>query len=273
MGIAIDYSTARPAVAAMKSAGVTAVGRYLGWDGVSGYPDTGKNLTKTEAGQIHAIGASIFLAFEYNANAPALGAEQGAKDGVLATEQLTALDAPTNMGVYFAVDFDIPDYAPSLANTPSNAMEKLGPVGQYFAAIKALKPHYQIGVYGGYWTVSRVLNAGLATLAWQTVGWSGGNIDSRINVYQTTEASPFKNCDMNEIRNNSYGQWAPVEAVTVGDIVVPDVTGNDAYLAVKTLTEAGLHPHGTPLPVIKSQSPAPGTKVAKNTVISLTYEP
>jgi hypothetical protein len=148
--VIIDFSTSRPTIGELKSAGVTSVGRYIGWDGVSGYPNTGKNLTKTEADSYIGSGISVFLAFEYLANAPALGAEQGAKDGALAHEQLAALDAPATTGVYFAVDYDIPDYSPSLANTPANARAKLGPIGDYFAAIKALKPTYRVGVYGGY---------------------------------------------------------------------------------------------------------------------------
>jgi len=33
----IDYSTFRPTIAELKSAGVTAVGRYIGWDCRPGY--------------------------------------------------------------------------------------------------------------------------------------------------------------------------------------------------------------------------------------------
>ena len=44
----VDYSTARPPVAQLKAAGVTAVGRYLGYDGQPGFASTGKNLTSGE---------------------------------------------------------------------------------------------------------------------------------------------------------------------------------------------------------------------------------
>ena len=208
----IDFSTARPSNAQLLAAGVTAVGRYIGWDGVSGYPNTGKNLTKAEAEGYLNNKISIFLAFEYLANAPALGAEQGAKDGALAKEQLAELGAPVSMGVYFAVDYDIPDYAPSLSNTVANARAKLGPIGDYFAAIKALNAGYRIGVYGGYWAVKRVMDAGLATMGWQTVAWSGGNVDPRINLLQTTTTPPLAGTDVNvhEQKQADFGQWSPI---------------------------------------------------------------
>src|SRR5579864_767096 len=126
----IDYSTARPSIATLKAAKVTAVGRYIGWDSVPGFQSIGKNITKPEAQVLIGAGFQIFLAFEYAADAALKGAEQGGLDGALATSQLSALGAPSNMAVYFALDFDVPDYAPNLPDTPANALAKLGPVGK-----------------------------------------------------------------------------------------------------------------------------------------------
>lgn len=206
----IDFSTARPSNVQLLAAGVTAVGRYLGWDGVAPYPNTGKNLTKAEAEGYLSNGIAVFLVFEYNANAPSLGAEQGMADAELAKKQIDALGAPVTTGIYFAVDYDIPDYAPGIPNNPSNAMQKLGPVGEYFAAIKRFNAGYRLGVYGGYWAVSRLFDAGLVTMGWQTVAWSGGNVDKRINLLQTTQAPPFAGVDVNvhEQKQADFGQWA-----------------------------------------------------------------
>src|SRR5712691_914546 len=132
----IDYSTARPSMTALKAAGVTAVGRYIGWDSVPGFPSIGKNLTPSEAEHLISSGFEIFVAFEYAADAARHGAGQGAKDARLATVQLHGLGAPAGMGGYWAVDFDIPDFAPRLVNSPGNARVKLGLVGDYFAAIR-----------------------------------------------------------------------------------------------------------------------------------------
>lgn len=211
MGLIVDYSSAKPSITQLKAANITSVGRYLGWDGIGGRPNSGKNLTKTEADELHAAGISVFLAFEYTATAALGGMSFGHADGVLAEQQVAALGAPDFIGVYFAVDFDTQDYAPSLANTPANAMAKLGPIGDYFKAIKELKPKFTVGVYGGYWTVKRVLDAGLATLSWQTIAWSGGNVDSRIDLLQTVHTPPIVGLDLNihEAKKASWGQWNP----------------------------------------------------------------
>lgn len=274
MGVIIDFSLARPPIPVLKAADVTSVGRYIGWDGVSGYPNTHKNLTRAEAEGYLASGISIFLAFEYLANAAALGADQGLKDATLAKEQLTQLGAPVTMGVYFAVDYDVPDYAPSLANTPANAMAKLGPIGEYFAAIKRYKGGYRLGGYGGYWAVKRLFDAGLITLGWQTIAWSGGNVDPRINLLQTVTTPPIVGADINvhEGKSADFGQWPqPTPPPVPGTIAVPNVVGMDAAEAVKVITAAGLHPHGDPLPKIKTQSPAPGTHVSAGATVSVTY--
>jgi Domain of unknown function (DUF1906) len=209
--VIVDYSTARPAMTQLKDAGVTAVGRYLGWDGMPGYQDTGKNLSGAEAKELLAAGMAIFLSFEYAADAAAQGETQGRADGTLAMSQLTALGAPPTMCVYFAVDYDIPDYDPGLEDTAANALAKLGPVGLYFQAINALKLPYEIGVYGGYYAVKRVLDAGLATKSWQTVAWSGGQMDPRVVLYQTAATPPFPGADA-DVRENGitvedFGQW------------------------------------------------------------------
>jgi len=209
----IDYSTSRPSISQLKAAKVDAVGRYIGWDSVSGFPSIGKNITKTEAHNLIAANIAIFLAFEYAANAAAKGAAQGAADGKLAQKQLADIGAPPNMCVYFAVDFDIPDYAPHLPDTPANALEKLGPVGHYFQAINALKLPYIIGVYGGYYAVKRVLDANLAKMAWQAIAWSGGKIepDPRCVLFQNLDRPPIGGADvdirLHAITSKDFGQW------------------------------------------------------------------
>jgi hypothetical protein len=117
----IDYSNIRPSITTLRGAGITAVGRYIGWDGEPGYQNSYKNLTQTEARSLLGAGIEIFLAFEYLADAPVRGANQGHMDGVLAMAQLGRLGAPPSMAVYFAADWDVPDYAPGLPDTPTPA--------------------------------------------------------------------------------------------------------------------------------------------------------
>ena len=200
----IDYSTIRPTMAELKAAGVTAAGRYIGWDGEPGHSNIHKNLTKTEAAQLLHAGIDIFLAFEYAADAALKGAAQGRADATLAARQLHELGAPAGMTVYFALDFDLKDYAPG----SSDPRAKLGHVADYFAAINATKPAYKVGVYGGYWAVSRVLDAKLAVMAWQTVAWSGGHLDNRAAIRQAaSQVLGGADVDTHVAAHPDFGQW------------------------------------------------------------------
>lgn len=200
----IDYSTFRPTTAQLKSAGVTAVGRYIGWDSVPGFASIGKNVTAGEAAELRAAGIQIFLSFEYAAQAALSGASQGKKDGQLATEQLHDLGAPEDMTVYFALDFDIPDFAPH----SDDPKAKLGAATAYFEAIHALQPAYTVGVYGGYYAVKRVLDAGLATMGWQTIAWSGGQWDGRAVLRQlASQVFGAADVDLQGAHAIDFGQW------------------------------------------------------------------
>lgn len=207
----IDYSTSRPPISLLKTAGVTAVGRYIGWDSVPGFHSIGKNITRAEAQRYLDAGIDIFLAFEYAADAAAHGAGQGRSDGNLAMDQLAHLGAPPDMGVYFAVDYDIPDFRPDLPDTPANARKKLGPVGDYFQVVNELQHPFAVGGYGGYYAVKRLFDAGLIHLGWQTVAWSGGQRDQRAQIYQVVSTAPIVGADI-DIREHTstgadYGQW------------------------------------------------------------------
>ena len=202
-----DYSTLRPTAAELRAAEITAVGRYIGWDSVPGYSSIGKNLSRAEAVTLTGAGIGIFLAFEYAANAAASGAAQGVADGTLATVQLAELGAPDGMTVYFACDWDVPDYAPAALDTPANAAAKLGPVAAYFRGIGRAAA-YTVGVYGGYYVCKRVLDAGLASMAWQTAAWSGGQRDPRAVIYQTGQTTlGSADVDVHETTSPDFGQW------------------------------------------------------------------
>ena len=243
----VDYSTARPSMAALRAAGVTAVGRYIGWDGEPGFASIGKNITRAEVDDLHAAGIAPFVSFEYAADAAAKGAGQGAKDGTLAWQQLRDLGAPAGTASYYAVDFDIPDYAPKLPDTKASALAKLGPVGSYFRAVNALKLPYRTGGYGGYYAIKRLFDAGLIVLGWQTVAWSGGQRDSRAQLYQTTGSQPIGGADLDihEGTATDFGQWKPPASPPPG---LPTLQQGMTGAAVKTL-QAALNTHGYHLTV------------------------
>jgi hypothetical protein len=203
-------------MAALRAAGVTAVGRYIGWDSVSGFPSIGKNISTSEIAELHGAGITPFVSFEYASDAPSRGSGQGSADGNLATKQMAALGAPPLLGVYFACDWDMPDYDPGLPDTAANARKKLGPVGDYFATINEQAPTYRVGGYGSYYAVKRLFDAGLITLGWQTVAWSGGQRDTRAQLYQTTGHVSIGGADLDIHEGNAadFGQWITTQPVT-----------------------------------------------------------
>jgi Domain of unknown function (DUF1906) len=227
----IDYSVLRPPMPLLQAAGVTAVGRYLGWDCEPGFNCIRKNLTLPEKDELLAAGIEVWLSFEYAADAARSGAPQGQKDALLADRQLHDLGmlAP-GTGVYYAVDFDVPDYAPAVPDdgTVKNARAKLGPVAAYFDGIHQAHPRHEVDGYGGYWAIRRLLDAGLIRRGWQTLAWSGTNVEPRAALVQLIR-QVFGAADVNihQATTPDFGQWPrpvvppppPPKVVTDGILV------------------------------------------------------
>lgn len=197
----VDYSASRPPLSALKHAGEAFVCRYVG------AITTSFNLTAEEAKAIHAAGLNIVCVFEQGARQAASGYVQAGKDARTADAALAAAGAPKTLPVYFAVDFDVPDYAPK----STDARTKLGPIGEYFAGLGAVLGKSRVGVYGGYWVVKRLFDAGLVTYGWQTYAWSGGQWDERAQIrqYQNGHQIMGASLDLDRAMSSDYGQWAP----------------------------------------------------------------
>lgn len=213
MNLGLDYSSGRPGGAAIRAAGYTFVVRYLD-NGITGRT----NIDAAEFADLRAAGVDVALVWESAADRATAGHDAGVADAQAAWAAAGALGAG-EWPVYFAVDFDIPDYAPA-ATSP---LAKLGPVGDYFVGAASVLPHSRVGVYGGFYAVSRVLNAGLASLAWQTMAWSGGQTDPRVQLLQRTTPAVTVNgvaCDVNEQHSPYFGQGLVTSAPpTPGDTV------------------------------------------------------
>jgi hypothetical protein len=227
--VIIDYSTFRPSMATLKDAGVSSVGRYIGWDCEPGFQCIRKNLTGAELAALRAAGISVWVSFEYATNAATNGAPQGAKDVGLANRQMAALGL-AGAGVYYSIDFDLPDYAPKLADTAVNARAKLGPVARYFDAIHAGHPNHSVDAYGGYYAIKRLLDAKLITHGWQTEAWSGKQVDKRAVLVQLIK-SVFGAADVNVHGTTSpdWGQFprpvTPPPAVITDGVLVSAAMG------------------------------------------------
>jgi hypothetical protein len=200
--LGLDYSAGRPRGAAIRAAGYGFVVRYLE-NGLSGRA----NLSAAEAADLRGAGVAVALVWERKINGQPDRATEGYDVGVAdARAALAAADACGLSGwpIYMAIDFDIPDYAPG----SSDPRAKLGPCGDYLAGAMSVLGRGKMGLYGGFYAVSRALDAGLATYAWQTAAWSGGQVDPRIHLFQRVGYVTVDGvqCDVNEARRGNFGQ-------------------------------------------------------------------
>ena len=197
----LDYSYARFSGAQVHNLGAVAVCRYLT---VVTDQTRGKLLTRGEAEGLSAAGIGIVSVFEFDTKDALGGYHQGKEYAALAHEQHAAAGGPHNRPIYFGVDFDVPDYASGLPNTPEHALAKLGPIGEYFQGCQDVLGSHLTGIYGGYWVVKRLFEANLVSFGWQTVAWSGGQLYPRAALYQTGFHNTY---DVNLVEVGDFGQW------------------------------------------------------------------
>jgi hypothetical protein len=187
-----DYSFSRPAVSALVEAHMGFVVRYLS-------PDSGKNLSADEAAQLHAAGISIVLVWESTGTDAQQGAPDGLADAKAARQQATALGFPTNLPIYYAVDFDA-------------SSSQMGEILDYLhSAADAEGTKALVGVYGSYAVTQEAAAAGFVWL-WQTYAWSAGRWTAGAVLRQIENGVTLGggSVDLDEAMSNEYGQWAPV---------------------------------------------------------------
>lgn len=200
----LDYAGGQIAGADLVAAGVTGVCRYVTSGGTQ-LP--AKQLTAQEFTDLIANGIAVVFNWEAGATNMLGGAPQGTQDAQAALANIRALPGvPANYQpvIYFSADFDA---------TP----DQQAPINAYLQAAAAVLGGPQfVGIYGGYWPLSRALDAGVCNWAWQTEAWSGGNIDSRVNLvqrnslgYQTIDGVQ---ADVDQAHTPDYGQFSPTSA-------------------------------------------------------------
>jgi hypothetical protein len=240
--LGVDYAGGRIAAADLRSNGVVFACRYL-TDGGPGLP--GKQLQPDEFTDLVTHGINVVFNHETTADMMLGGQSQGVAD---ATANLAYLRSFPNMAaanpvIYYSCDFDeAPNQQDAINGYLSGAASVLG------------GPQY-VGIYGGYWPLSRALDAGVCKYAWQTEAWSGGNIDSRVNIVQRNGLGYLTvdgvQCDQNQAHSDDYGHWnyapspSPLpQPVPVTPIPPPPRTSQDLFnLVVSELTD----PQATPI--------------------------
>jgi hypothetical protein len=173
----------------------------MGYQFVCRYVSGGnsKDITASEASADEAAGLDIVLVWETDGTAGTDSADpmsQGVSDAMGAQSEAASVGAPSTRPIYFAVDFD----ASSSDDSAVNA---------YFQGVASVIGLSRTGVYGGYYIVNELFNAGLVEWGWQTYAWSSGQWDSRAQLRQTLNDVDNGQLDDDEGMVADYGQWGP----------------------------------------------------------------
>jgi hypothetical protein len=205
----VDYSGGPIAGADLVAAGKKFVCRYVS-SGGTGIP--GKLLQPGEFEDLKTAGISVVFNWETDSQMMLGGQSQGVTDAQKALNYVISLGIPAGYKpvIYFSCDFDAsPDQQDAINAYLQGAGSVLG--GWEY-----------VGIYGGFWPVFRALDADVCKYAWQTEAWSGGNIDSRVNIMQRSgvgfQTLDGVQCDIDEAHTDDYGQFNP------GDTIMPENT-------------------------------------------------
>ncbi len=133
----------------------------------------GKEITAAEVKELKKNGLGVGIVHQITKKdfRPLEGFKAGQADARTARQTIHDVGLPANMPVYFSVDFD------------ANQAHQLK-INQYLKGAGSILGKNRVGVYGGYYTVARALNAGVVKYAWQTYSWSKGKWDPRAQVRQ-----------------------------------------------------------------------------------------
>ncbi len=204
----VDYSfTPHPPVAALKSVGLTFVGRYV--SSFAANDTNGKNLIPGEQQALHAGGLKIILFAEEGGQRMTAGHAAGVADA----DHFKAVTHSLRMDeavMFCSCDFDA-------------APGQQGALNAYMDGASSVLGRNRVGIYGGYHVVRRSLDAGKAHYACQTLAWSGAphqgsdphnfwdgqtNWDTRAQLRQHLQIRVSGvSVDFDEAFATDYGQW------------------------------------------------------------------
>lgn len=199
-----DYAAGRPTAQALRDArfagydgGITFVCRYLSPS------STWKNLSRSEAEMLSAGGIDIVSNWEWYANRMREGHGAGVSDARTAHSQSVSFGAHPSRPIYFSADWDA---------TPGEQ----GGINAYLEGARSVLGPGRVGIYGGYWVISRALDywahahPGETLWAWQTYAWSGGHWDNRVHIRQVkngVHGAGIGDLDLDTAHSTDFGQW------------------------------------------------------------------
>lgn len=188
----VDYSAKPPGAAALTAAGKQFAVRYLAKD------SRGLNvIDPNESRDLTDGGKDIAVVYESTETRWEAGEPAGAIDAAYAQGILIANGLPSGMPIYFAIDYDA---------TPAQQAE----IDAYLTGAADIIGLARVGIYGGYWDVSRSAANKSASWYWQTTAWSGGNLFQGAHLYQYGYNHTINgtNCDDTKALQANYGQAA-----------------------------------------------------------------
>lgn len=200
----VDYAfSPHPSTSSLKAAGIHYVGRYISSDPAN--DANGKNLTPAESHALRAAGIGVVLFAEEDSATRILGGHSaGLADAHHFQAVVDALGMPDAVMVCCA-DFDA---------TPAQQ----GPINDYCNAAASVLGIGHVALYGGYYPVSRALNAGVVRRAVQTFAWSG------FSTAKAAESEFTDSTELVDLLGNPYtldtvhDQDPSFTALSVGDL-------------------------------------------------------
>lgn len=195
----VDYSGSRPSAAALKSAGVQFVCRYLAPQGSA---NNWKLLTWNEAQGLLAGGEHIVSNFESTGTDFTGGFNQGVYDAKIGDAWHKACGGPADAPIYFSID-----------EQTSGASTKA-----YFQGIASVIGLARTGAYGSYAVCKYLIDNNLVGkcrdgsahwYAWQTYAWSFNAYDERCALSQDSNNRTVAGAsvDIDHAHTTDYGQW------------------------------------------------------------------
>lgn len=214
-----DYSFGSGVTAAQIKAHGPFVMRYL----------SGGNTKDVSAAELQNFkAAGVAVGFVWETNGTPSSAALGTSHAKSAQAQLQSLanaigdQSLTKATVYFAIDEESNPYSVS-----------------YIANAAAVLGKARTGVYGGYGTVSEVMDAGVCEYAWQTYAWSSGAWDTRAILRQVQNDIKIGPCDADADEIAYFNVATPVFAAAdltkVGFVFGPAATTPPAAPAAPAL--------------------------------------
>lgn len=173
---AIDISTARPAAAAIRAAGYSAVLGYLsGGLLLDGQP---KDLDAAYIASLHAEPLGVGFIWETGAQVSLEGQAQGTADGQAALAELRSLGAPAGMMVLA----NLGDFAATA--------EQIAVIHDYYYGFHQQLLAYQVGGYATGYIIEQLVAGGAIGIWWQNAiddeGVSGSVVTAAASLYQRT---------------------------------------------------------------------------------------